>query len=57
MTGNDLTSDIAVARAVGMDCLYLQTETSGPYDPAKAATYEILDGKWEKLPALFTSLS
>ncbi len=52
MTGNDLTSDIAVAKAFGMDSLYLQTETSGPYDPAKAGPYRLLDGDWTKLPAL-----
>ena len=52
MIGNDQHSDVAVAQAVGMDALYLQTETSGPYDPALQAKYELLDGDYGRLPAL-----
>ena len=52
MTGNDLTSDIAVAKAFGMDSLYLKTETSGPFIPEKAGTHAVLDGDWSRLPAL-----
>lgn len=52
MVGNDQRSDVAVARSVGMDALYLQTETSGPYDPALQAQYELLDGNYGRLPAL-----
>ena len=52
MIGNDQFSDVAVAHAVGMDTLYLQTETSGPYDPALQAKYELLDGDYGRLPAL-----
>lgn len=52
MIGNDQFSDVAVAHAVGMDALYLQTETSGPYDPALKAKYELLDGDYSRLPAL-----
>ena len=52
MIGNDQYADVAVARAVGMDALYLQTETSGPYDPALKAKYELLDGDFSRLPAL-----
>ena len=32
--------------------LYLQTETSGPYAPARKAEYELLDGDYRRLPAL-----
>lgn len=52
MIGNDQQADVAVACAVGMDALYLQTETSGPYDPALKAKYELLDGDFSRLPAL-----
>ena len=52
MTGNDLNTDIAVAKAFGMDSLYLETETSGPFNPEKAGTYALSDGNWNRLPAL-----
>ena len=52
MIGNDQHSDVAVARAVGMDALYLQTGTSGVYDPALRAEYELLDGEFSRLPSL-----
>ena len=52
MIGNDQQADVAVARAVGMDALYLQTGTSGPYDPAWKAKYELLDGDYARLPGL-----
>ena len=41
-----------VAHAAGMDALYLQTETSGVYDPALKAEYELLDGDFSRLPSL-----
>ena len=52
MIGNDQRSDVAVAHAVGMDALYLQTGTSGVYDPALRAEYELLDGEFSRLPSL-----
>ncbi len=52
MIGNEQRSDVAVAHAIGMDALYLQTETSGVYDPALKAEYELLDGDFTKLPGL-----
>ena len=52
MIGNDQRSDVAVAHAVGMDALYLQTGTSGVYDPALRAEYELLDGDFSRLPSL-----
>ena len=52
MVGNDQRSDIAVARAFDMDALYIRTETSGPYEKALAAKYELTDGDYSKLPGL-----
>ena len=52
MIGNEQRSDVAVAHAIGMDALYLQTGTSGVYDPAMKAEYELLDGDFTKLPGL-----
>ncbi len=52
MIGNEQRSDVAVAHAVGMDALYLQTETSAPYDPGLKAEFELLDGDFNKIPAL-----
>ena len=52
MLGNEQGCDVAVAHAAGMDALYLQTETSGVYDPALKAEYELLDGDFSRLPSL-----
>ncbi len=52
MVGNDQHCDVAVAHAVGMDALYLQTETSGVYDPVLKARFELTDGDYSRLPAL-----
>ena len=52
MIGNDQHSDVAVAHAAGVDALYLQTGTSGVYDPALKAEYELLDGDFSRLPSL-----
>ena len=52
MTGNDRCADVAVARACGVDCLYIQTETSGGCDPAFPADRELLDGDFSRLPEL-----
>jgi putative hydrolase of the HAD superfamily len=52
MTGNDRYADVAVARSCGVDCLYIQTETSGPFDPAFLADRELTDGNFSRLPEL-----
>ena len=52
MIGNEQGADVGVAHAVGMDALYLRTETSGPYDPAIRAEGELLDGDFTKIPGL-----
>ena len=52
MTGNDQHTDVLVAHAVGMHALYLQTETSGVYDPALKAELELLDGDFSRIPSL-----
>nr|MBQ6241885.1 HAD family hydrolase [Lachnospiraceae bacterium] len=44
MIGNDRLTDVAVARAVGMDCLYLETATSRHDLREPRADYEILRG-------------
>lgn len=44
MIGNDRLTDVAVARAVGMDCLYLETETSRNDLKKPQADYEVLRG-------------
>ncbi len=44
MIGNDRLTDVAVARAVGMDCLYLETETSRKDLKGPRADYEVLSG-------------
>ena len=52
LIGNDQRADVAVARACAVDCLYIQTETSGPYDPAGRADRELRDGDFSRLPEL-----
>ncbi len=52
MVGNEQRSDVAVAHAVGMDALYIATESSPDYDPAFRAGRELLDGDFTKIPAL-----
>ena len=52
MVGNEQRADIAVAQSVGMDALYLRTETSGTYDPALRVERELLDGDFSRQPAL-----
>lgn len=54
MIGNDGTSDIAGANAVGMDSLYIQTEISPPGEVAEDvnATYIIADGDFRKISTM-----
>ncbi len=52
MVGNDQHTDMMIAREFDMDGLYIQTETSGKYDPSLHAKRELLDGDFKKLPAL-----
>lgn len=55
MVGNDESSDIAGAIAVGMDSLYIHTEIS-PQEPVKKlATFNVLDGDWEKVSKILKS--
>lgn len=48
MMGNDVNADIAGGRAVGMDTLYIHTETSPPFIEKPAADYTVMDGDWNK---------
>ncbi len=52
MVGNEQAADVGVAHAAGVDALYIQTETSRPYDPSLRAEYELLDGDFTKIPGL-----
>ncbi|MCH5275416.1 MAG: HAD family hydrolase [Lachnospiraceae bacterium] len=48
MMGNDVNADIAGARGVLMDTLYIHTETSPPFIEKPAADYTVMDGDWNK---------
>lgn len=52
MVGNDQHADMGIARAFGMDGLFIRTQTSGEYDPKLAVDRELLDGDYNKLPSL-----
>lgn len=52
MVGNDETSDIAGAMAVGMDSLYIHTDISPQQPVKKLATYNVLDGDWKQVSAI-----
>lgn len=52
MIGNDCSSDIAVAKAVGMDSLFIHTNISPPLPKEFPATYNILDGNFRKVAPL-----
>lgn len=57
MIGNDLSADIAGARAVGMDSLYIHTEISPKEDIALLPggirpTYCVMDGNFRKIKGL-----
>ena len=55
MVGNDETSDIAGAIKMGMDSLYIHTAIS-PSGPVKElATYNVMDGDWEKVRKILLS--
>lgn len=48
MMGNDVNTDIKGAVAVGMDTLYIHTETSPQLIGRPEATYAVLDGDWHR---------
>lgn len=52
MIGNDETADIAGARHVGMDSLYIHTEISPKEYGKVEATYRVLDGDFKKIREL-----
>ena len=56
MIGNDRRSDVAVAHACGIDAVYIETETSGGFDPGFIAEYELTDGRAKELPRLISAL-
>ena len=57
MVGNDETSDILGARSVGMDSLYVQTETSPRLKGTSSATYCVSDGDWGKVSEILLKFS
>ena len=48
MMGNDMNTDIKGAKAVGMDTLYIHTESSPQLTGKPEADYVVLDGNWHK---------
>ena len=48
MMGNDADSDVRGAAAVGMDTLYIHTDTSPQLKEDPDAVYTVLDGDWSK---------
>ncbi|MCH5337557.1 MAG: HAD family hydrolase [Acetatifactor sp.] len=48
MMGNDADADVKGAAAVGMDTLYIHTDTSPQLKGEPDATYTVLDGDWNK---------
>ena len=48
MVGNDVDSDVRGAAAVGMDTMYIHTDTSPQLKGEPDATYTVLDGDWSK---------
>lgn len=48
MMGNDVNTDIQGAGAMGMDTLYIHTETSPQLIEKPVATYAVLDGNWHR---------
>lgn len=49
MIGNDMDTDIRGASAVGMDTLYIHTETSPKLTEKPEATYAVLNGDWHRV--------
>lgn len=53
MIGNDASSDIAGAKSVGMDSLYIHTEISPECpEPPPDATFTVMDGDFRKIKDL-----
>ena len=52
MIGNDERSDIAGAKAVGMDCLYIHTEISPQVTGEVDADYLVMDGDFRRVRGL-----
>ena len=55
--GKDENSDILGAGNVGMDTLYLQTETSPRIKGTSSATYCVPDGDWGKVSEILLRLT
>lgn len=55
MVGNDESADIAGAKKVGMDSLYIHTSVSPELDGESTATYVVMDGDWKKVAKILFS--
>lgn len=55
MTGNDEAADIAGARSVGMDTLYIHTDISPKEYGKVQATYRVLDGDFRRAAQILLS--
>ncbi len=56
MVGNDEGADIRGAASVGMDALYLHTETSPALTGESRAAYRVMDGDWRRAAKLLRFL-
>ena len=54
MMGNDMNTDIKGARAVGMDTLYIHTETSPKLTEEPESDYAVMDGNWHRAAEILT---
>lgn len=56
MMGNDMNTDIKGASAVGMDTLYIHTDTSPQLtEEPETATYAVMDGNWHRAAEILLS--
>lgn len=57
MIGNDADSDVKGAAAVGMDSLYIHTDTSPQLKEEPDSAYSVLDGDWSKAANIILTLA
>ena len=55
MMGNDIDADIKGAMSLGMDALYIHTETSPQLTAEPDATYIVMDGDWHRAAKILLS--
>ena len=57
MIGNDADSDVKGAKTVGMDTLYIHTDTSPQLKGEPDAVYTVLDGDWSKAAKILLAVT